>query len=72
MYRKQFTYGLCGYEITSYGNGAAYTVRHGTRSFHMQGDDAAQLSEELESDNPEYYLSEYMALIGQDDTEAAV
>jgi hypothetical protein len=63
MTRTDYT--LCGYNVTSWGRGTAYTVERDGRSFYMQGDDAAQLADEMAGDNPEYYLSEYMAALGE-------
>jgi hypothetical protein len=68
MYSRSFTYSRDGFEITSYGGGAAYAVKAGSRSFYMQGEDAVQLSDEMEAidaqDAPRYtvadLLSDYM------------
>ena len=38
-----------GYKLTSYGNGAAYTLEHDGRSTFVQDDDATQLREEIEA-----------------------
>jgi hypothetical protein len=35
--------------LVSYGNGASYIMAHGGESIFVQGDDAAQLREDLES-----------------------
>lgn len=62
---KSFTYDLCGFTITSYGNGTSYLVQKDAMEFHLQGDDASHFADELEeSEDIRQHLSDYMANLG--------
>lgn len=62
---KQLTYDLCGYSITSYGNGTSYLVQKDAMEFFLQGDDASHFADELETvDDLANHLAEYMANLG--------
>lgn len=37
------------YKLTSYGNGCAYLLQYGGDAVHVQGDDASQLSDEIDA-----------------------
>ena len=67
---RSVTYGLNGYQITSYGNGTSYTVERNGKSFHLQGADAVAFDDVLESDDTGYVsdqLAYMMADIGKID-----